>query len=160
MQNRKALLRTILISVAELRGGLNTATSACSCCGLNKAEAWDEKQMDNELAAIERKVKGWLGKERTHAWHSLRTVQVLEPGMAGACRVSTYDDNAALEDELRNRIARVLGVSPGAVGVIVGTGLVLVKVARADSHMKVKNEHAVVSVLISMGLGGNLYNIM
>lgn len=71
---------------------------------------------------------------------------------------STYADDTALEYELRERIASALDLPHDAVGVIVGTGLVLVKVAR--ENLMHTQRRTILSVLIGMGLGGNLYHIL
>jgi hypothetical protein len=78
-------------------------------------------------------------------------------------RGGTLDDTAALEHELRSRIAHVLSMSSARVGVIVGTGLVLVKVANDDEFpngMPHIRRRLVEGVLTSMGLSGNLYHIL
>jgi hypothetical protein len=72
--------------------------------------------------------------------------------------VHPVDDTAALERELQHRITVALDLPAGSVGVIVGTGLILVKVAREDLNNV--QRRIVVGVLIAMGLGGNLYHIL
>ncbi len=68
------------------------------------------------------------------------------------------DSTAELERELQHRIQAALGLPAGSSGVIVGTGLVLVKVAR--ENLTAGHRGLILGVLISMGLGGNLYHIL
>jgi hypothetical protein len=63
-----------------------------------------------------------------------------------------------LERELQHRIHFALDLPAGSVGVVVGTGLVLVKVAR--ENLTAGQRSLILGVLISMGLGGNLYHIL
>lgn len=65
-----------------------------------------------------------------------------------------------VEAEIQRRVAEALSLTAGSVGVIVGTGLVLVKVATNGERLHPLQARIVVMVLTDMGLGGNLYHIL
>lgn len=46
-----AVLRTAANAARSAVEGLNQVTHACPCCGLNKAEDWDEAQVAQQATA-------------------------------------------------------------------------------------------------------------
>jgi hypothetical protein len=73
--------------------------------------------------------------------------------------VSTYQDDQQMEREIQRRVEAALDLPAGSVGIIVGTNLVLVKVAREAPLTPIARK-LILGALIAMGLGGNLYHIL
>ena len=68
------------------------------------------------------------------------------------------DPNDRLEQEIRERVAREIGANKASVGVVLGAGLVLVKVARPDDEHYTGYVNAVGVVMENMGI--SLYHVL
>jgi hypothetical protein len=66
-------LREAAARVAAVLRTLNRRAAPCRCCGLNKAEDWDEYQLGQQLEALERRLRDLADRlanaqrERAHA---------------------------------------------------------------------------------------------